>query len=202
MDVDAVAADGADDEAARRAAANASERRPPSAVTPLILVAAVARNGVIGADNRLLWRLPSDLKHFKALTIGKPLVMGRKTYQSIGRLLPGRETIVVTRDRRFSPEGARVAHSLEGALALAAERAAAMGADAIVIAGGGELYAQTIARASRLAITEVALEPEGDARFPPIDPEAWREVKRERGAPGPRDEADFSFVEYARVTPV
>ena len=168
---------------------------------PLILVAAVARNGVIGGDNRLLWRLPSDLKHFKALTMGKPLVMGRKTYQSIGRLLPGRETIVVTRDGRFSAEAALVAHGLESAFALAAERAAAMGAEAIVIAGGGEIYAQTIGRASRLAVTEVALEPEGDARFPPIDPEVWREVKRERGVRGPRDEADFSFVEYVRVRP-
>ena len=168
---------------------------------PLILVAAVARNGVIGGDNRLLWRLPSDLKHFKALTIGKPLVMGRKTYQSIGRLLPGRETIVVTRDRRFLPQDTLVAHSLDAAFALAAERAAAMGAEAIVIAGGGEIYAQTIGRASRLAVTEVALEPEGDARFPPIDPEVWREVKRERGVRGPRDEADFSFVEYVRVRP-
>ena len=97
---------------------------------PLVLVAAVARNGVIGADNRLLWRLSSDLKRFKARTMGKPLVMGRKTFQSIGRPLPGRETIVLTRDRSFSPEGALVAHSLETALALAEERAEAMGADA------------------------------------------------------------------------
>jgi len=167
---------------------------------PLLLVAAVARNGVIGSAGGLAWRLASDLKRFKALTMGKPLVMGRKTYQSIGRLLPGRETIVVTRDRSFSPEGALVAHSLEAALALAAERAAAMGADAIVIAGGGQLYAQTIGRASRLAITEVALEPAGDTRFPPIDPEVWREVKRERGVRGPRDEADFAFVEYTKST--
>ena len=102
--------------------------------------------------------------------MGKPLVMGRKTFESIGRPLPGRETIVVTRDKAFAPAGALVAHSLEAALELAAERADAMGADAIVIAGGGEIYAQTIGRADRLAITEVALEPEGDARFPPIDP--------------------------------
>ena len=88
--------------------------------------------------------------------------------------------------------------TLEGALALAAERAAAMGADAIVIAGGGELYAETIGRADRLAITEVALEPEGDVRFPPIDPGVWREVLREPGARGPRDEADFAFVDYER----
>jgi dihydrofolate reductase len=168
---------------------------------PLILVAAVARNGVIGGHNRLLWRLSSDLKRFKALTMGKPLVMGRKTFESVARPLPGRETIVVTRDERFSAEGVRVAHGLEEALALAAERAEAMGADAIVIAGGGELYAETIGRADRLAVTEVALEPEGDVRFPAIDPALWREVRREAGKRGPKDEAEFTFVEYARVTP-
>ncbi len=165
---------------------------------PLILVAAVARNGIIGADNRLLWRLSSDLKRFKALTMGKPLVMGRKTFQSIGRTLPGRETIVVTRNATFSPQGAIVAHSLEAALALAAERAGALGAEEIVVAGGGELYAQTIGRAARLAITEVALEPQGDTRFPPIIPVEWREVRREKGERGPNDEADFAFVEYER----
>ena len=165
---------------------------------PLILVAAVARNGVIGADDRLAWRLSSDLRRFKALTMGKPLVMGRKTFQSIGRPLPGRDIIVLSRDRSFSPNGALVAHRLDSALALAAGRAAAMGADAIVVAGGGELYAQTIGLASRLAITEVALEPQGDVRFPPIDPGLWREVRREKGARGPKDEADFAFVDYER----
>jgi dihydrofolate reductase len=168
---------------------------PPLA---LLLVAAVARNGVIGSNNRLLWKLSTDLKRFKALTMGKPLVMGRKTFQSIGRALPGRETIVITRDKAFVAEGALVAHSLEAALKLAAERAVAMGADTIVIAGGGEIYAQTIGRADRLAITEVALAPEGDARFPPIDPLRWREVRREKGERGPRDGADFAFVDYER----
>jgi dihydrofolate reductase len=164
----------------------------------LLIVAAVAQNGVIGANSRLLWRLSSDLKRFKALTMGKPLVMGRKTFESIGRPLPGRETIVVTRHAAFVPAGALVAHSLEAALALAAERAAAIRAHAIVIAGGGEIYAQTMGRADRLAITEVALEPEGDARFPPIDPSVWREVRREPGERGPNDEADFVFVDYVR----
>jgi dihydrofolate reductase len=166
---------------------------------PLLLVAAVARNGVIGSDNRLLWRLSSDLKRLKALTMGKPLVMGRKTFQSIGRALPGRETIVITRDKTFAADGVLVAHSLESALKRAGERAAAMRADTIAILGGGEIYAQTIGRADRLAITEVALEPDGDARFPPIDLSRWREVRREKGERGPRDEADFSFVEYERI---
>ena len=165
---------------------------------PLVLVAAVARNGVIGANNRLPWRLSSDLKRFKALTWGKPLLMGRKNFQSIGRSLPGRETIVVTRDPAFAAPGVFVAHSLEAGLDLAAERAQFMGADQIVVAGGGEIYAQTIKRASRLFITEVALDAEGDVHFPPIDPEQWREVKREKGERGPRDEADFAFVEYER----
>ena len=131
--------------------------------------------------------------------MGKPLVMGRKTFQSIGRPLPGRETVVVSRDPSLAPEGALVAPSLEAALDLAAERARAMGADAIVIAGGAEIYAQTIARAERLFITEVALDAAGDARFPPIDPSRWREVRREKGGRGPRDEADFEFVDYERA---
>ncbi len=173
----------------------------PAVTPPLILVAAIARNGVIGGHNRLLWRLPSDLKRFKALTMGKPLIMGRKTFELVARPLPGRETIVATRDQRFSAEGVHVAHGLEEALALAAERAAAMGADAIVVAGGGQLYAETIDRADRLAITEVRLEPEGDVRFPAIDPALWREVRREPGARGPKDDADFTFTDYERRVP-
>jgi dihydrofolate reductase len=166
---------------------------------PLVLVAAVARNGVIGANNRLLWRLPSDLRRFKALTLGKPLVMGRRTFDSIGRPLPGRETIVVTRDPGFKAEGVLVAHGLEAALALAEARAAATGANAVVIAGGGEVFAQTVGRADRLAITEVALAPQGDAVFPTIDPASWREVLREPGVRGLKDEADFAFVNYERA---
>ena len=165
---------------------------------PLVLVAAVARNGIIGVNGGLPWRLSSDLKRFKALTWGKPLVMGRKTFASIGRALPGRDTIVVTRDPAFAPQGVFVAHDLEAGLHLAAERARAMGADDIIIGGGGEIYAQTIGRASRLFITEVALEAEGEARFPAIDPRRWRETSRETGERGPRDEDDFAFVQYDR----
>ncbi len=164
----------------------------------LVLVAAVARNGVIGANQGLPWRLGSDLKRFKALTWGKPLVMGRKTYFTIGRALPGRDTIVVTRDPGLAAPGVFVAHDLEAALHLAGERACAMGAGEIVVAGGGEIYAQTIGRADRLFITEVALDAKGETRFPPIDPGEWREVRREMGERGPRDEADFAFVEYQR----
>ena len=165
---------------------------------PLVLVAAVARNSVIGVDGGLPWRLSSDLKRFKALTWGKPLVMGRKTFDSIRRALPGRETIVVTRDPAFASPGVFVARSVEAALQLARERARAMGANEIIVAGGAEIYAQTIKRASRLFITEVALDAKGEARFPPIDPEQWREISRAKGEHGPRDEADFVFVEYER----
>jgi dihydrofolate reductase len=162
------------------------------------LVAAVARNGVIGLDQGLPWRLSSDMKRYKALTWGKPMVMGRKTYLTIARALPGRETIVVTRDPGFAAPGVLVAHDLEAALELAAKRANVMGASEIIVAGGGEVYAQTIARAERLFITEVALDVNGETRFPPIDPSRWREVSRENGERGPRDEADFAFVEYER----
>ena len=165
---------------------------------PLVLVAAVARNGVIGLDQGLPWRLSSDMKRYKALTWGKPMVMGRKTYLTIARALPGRETIVVTRDPGFAAPGVLVAHDLEAALELAAKRANVMGASEIIVAGGGEVYAQTIARAERLLITEVALDAKGETRFPPIDPGQWREVRRENGERGPRDEADFAFVEYER----
>ena len=159
----------------------------------LSLIAAVARNGAIGAGNAIPWRLSSDLKRFKTLTIGKPLIMGRKTFQAIGAPLPGRKVIVVTRDRAWSHAGVEVAHDIDAALA------AARGASEIIVAGGGEIYAQTIGIADRLYITEVDLDPPCDARFPPIDAAQWREVKREKGLRGPRDAADFVFVDYERA---
>ena len=165
---------------------------------PLVIVAAVARNRVIGRDNGLAWRLSSDLKHFKALTLGKPLLMGRKTFASIGRPLPGRQTIVVTRDRSAQIPGVLIAHDLAAGLAQAQAAAQAMQATEIIIAGGGEIYAQTLAQAARLHITEVDLAPEGDALFPAIDPALWCETARQRHLPSPNDEAAFSFVTYQR----
>jgi dihydrofolate reductase len=165
---------------------------------PIALVAAVARNGVIGAGNRLIWKLSTDLKRFRALTWGKPLVMGRKSFESIGRPLPGRETIVVTRDPGLAPDGVRIAHDVDAALSLAEEVAREMNAGEIIVAGGGEIYRQTIDRVDRLFITEVDLAPEGDVYFPAIDPARWREASRERGVRGDRDEADFMFVGYAK----
>ena len=172
---------------------------------PITLIAAVARNGVIGSDNRLLWRLRTDLQHFKARTLGKPLIMGRKTFQSIGKPLPGRETIVVTRDASFaapgdgkSAPGVLVAHDVDAALTLAATIARRMGASEIIIAGGGELYRQTIGRADRLAITEVNLAPQGDVTFPAVDPAQWREASRAAHPAADHDESSFVFVDYVR----
>ena len=162
---------------------------------PLItLVAAVARNGAIGVGNALPWRISTDLKRFKALTLGKPLVMGRKTFESIGSPLPGRQSIVVTRDKGWAYPGVEVAPNLKAALELARKTLA----PEIIIGGGGEIYAQTIGIADRLHITEVDLAPEGDARFPDIDRAMWREVKRETPERGPRDDAAVAFVDYER----
>ncbi|HEV2574138.1 MAG TPA: dihydrofolate reductase [Beijerinckiaceae bacterium] len=170
---------------------------------PIVLVAAVARNGVIGGDNQLLWRLSTDLKRYKALTWGKPMLMGRKTFESIGKALPGRETIVITRNADFAAPGVLTAPTLEAALDLAGTRAEAMGADAIIVAGGGEIYAQAMPFATRLEITEVDLAPPGDTYFPEVDASAWRLVQRIAHGPGglelgPNDQAPFTFVTYER----
>jgi dihydrofolate reductase len=168
-------------------------------VTSLALIAAVARNGVIGRDNQLLWRLKSDLQHFRRQTIGRPVLMGRKTFDSIGRPLPGRLTIVITRDGSFHAEGVLTSSSIEEAVQLA-ERSASrtINAERVMVAGGGEIYAQTIDRAARLFITEVDLEVDGDAFFPKIDRSVWLDTWRESHPMGPDDEAAFSFVEYVR----
>jgi dihydrofolate reductase len=162
------------------------------------LIAAVARNGAIGADNRLLWRLPSDLKRFRALTLDKPLIMGRKTFISIGRPLPGRRNIVVTRDPAFAHTDVVVAHDIASALRIAKKIASESGQDSVSIGGGAEIYRQTIDLADRLFVTEVDSAPAGDAKFPEIDPLVWREVRRETPARTKRDEVDFAFVDYER----
>ncbi|WP_026605988.1 dihydrofolate reductase [Methylocapsa acidiphila] len=170
---------------------------------PLALVAAIAKNGVIGAENRMPWRLPSDLKRFRSITLGKPLLMGRKTFHAIGRALPGRETVILTRDLDFKPfaestPGVYVAHELEAALALSAVRAAAMGAEEIIVAGGADLYAALIARARRMRLTFVDLAPEGDVRFPAVDWSEWIEESWVSPEPDPMDEAKFAFVDFRR----
>jgi dihydrofolate reductase len=159
----------------------------------LVGIAAVARNGVIGADGDIPWRVPADWRRFKALTTGHTLVMGRKTYDSIGRPLPGRTTIVVTRDRRWRGDGVLVAPTLDEALTLATDREPAT----VWVAGGGEVYAATWDRLDRLEITTVDVEPAGSVLLPAIDPEVWLETAREEHA-ADGDVPAYAFVSYAR----
>ncbi len=142
----------------------------------LCLVVAVARNGVIGARGGLAWRISDDLKWFKSATMGKPMVMGRKTFDSIGKVLPGRDNIVVTRAPDFTAEGVYIARRLESALELAGHCAGARGVDEIAVIGGGEIYAQSIARADRIYLTRVDAEIEGDTYFPALDSGDWDET--------------------------
>jgi dihydrofolate reductase len=162
------------------------------------MVAAVAANGVIGAGNALPFRLSTDLKRFKALTIGKPVIMGRKTYDSIGRALPGRINIVITRQAEWGAPGIVTAASIDEAIRTAAAAAEATGADAISIIGGGEIYAQAIKRADRLFITHVEGEVEGDTHFPPIDPERFSPAPAELVPAGEKDSHATRFVVYER----
>jgi dihydrofolate reductase len=170
----------------------------PATAPALVLVAAVADNGVIGQGGGLPWRLKSDLRNFRAVTIGKPVVMGRKTYISIGKPLPGRTNIVVSRNRDFAAPGVVVAPSITAALAIARGDALRRSADAIAVIGGAELYAHTIGQADRLVITHVRLRPEGDTVFPVIDPARWREVARSAHVAGPDDAAGFTVLVYER----
>ncbi len=175
--------------------------RDHAARVPIVLVAAVADNGVIGQGGGLPWRLKSDLQYFRAVTMGKPVVMGRKTFASIGKPLAGRTNIVISRDKNFSAPGALVAASLDAALAAARGDALRRGADAIAVIGGTEIYRQTVGRADRLVITRVHLRPDGDAVFPEIDARIWDEIERSEHQPGPEDAAGFSRVLYGRRAP-
>jgi dihydrofolate reductase len=165
----------------------------------ILLVAAVAENGVIGRGNALPWRLKSDMQHFRALTMGKPVVMGRKTYLSIGRPLQRRTTIVVSRDRDFTAPGIVAAPSLAAALTTARGDALRRNADTIVVAGGAEIYAQAMSLATRLAITHVHKQIDGDAYFPAIDPIEWHESTRSEHEAAAEDEAAFALVTYERA---
>ena len=164
----------------------------------LVAIVAVAKNGVIGLRNAMPWRISSDLKRFKALTMGKPLIVGRRTYESFGRPLPGRRLIVVTRNPDFSAPDAEAAASPEAALILAREAAAQMGAREIMIGGGAEIFRALLDQVDRVELTEIALSPAGDAFLPPFDPTVWREVGRQSPPRGAADEADFSFVTLER----
>ena len=163
---------------------------PPPRISIIVVM---AKNGVIGRDNRLPWHLPADLAHFKAVTMGKPMVMGRKTWESLPGLLPGRRHIVISRKPDYRAEGCTLVHSLDQALSAAGE------APEVMVVGGGTIYKESLPRADRLYLTLIDAEVEGDVRFPEIDPAAWRELSRE---PHPADERNayaYTFVELERV---
>lgn len=166
---------------------------------PIALVVAVARNGVIGRDGDLPWRISSDLKRFKQVTLGKPVVMGRKTWDSLPRKpLPGRVNIVISRTLADAP-GALVRRDLDEALEAAEAVALSDGAQEICIIGGAQIYAAMLERASRIYLTEVDLAPQGDSRFPALDPAVWREVSAERVEPAEGDDAGFTARLLERV---
>ena len=162
------------------------------------MIAAVAANGVIGRDGEIPWKIPSDMAFFKRTTMGKPIVMGRKQFESVGRPLPGRTNIVVTRQAGYQLDGVIVIDSLEAAIAYAGTIAEADGADEAMIIGGGEIYAQGIGLADRLYISHVALNPEGNVTFPAIDPDRWTVVEEPEVTPSERDEAVYRIAIYAR----
>jgi dihydrofolate reductase len=164
----------------------------------IVLVAAVAENNVIGRDGKMPWHLKSDLKHFRALTINKPVVMGRKTYESIGKPLKDRTNIVLTKDLRLVVPGGVLATSMDAALSFARQDAKRRGVDEIMVIGGGDVFSLTLPLAQRLEITHVHANPGGDAFFPPIDPKQWREIVRKKYDAGPDDSDSFTVATYLR----
>lgn len=164
----------------------------------IVLVAAVGENGVIGRNGALPWRLKSDLAHFRALTINKPVVMGRKTWQSIGGPLKDRTNIVVTRDPSFAAHGALVVPTFEAALDAARKDAEVRGTDEIAVIGGSDIFLAAMPLADRLEITHVHAAPEGDVRFPPIDRSVWRALSQQSYPAGPDDSAAFTVAAYLR----
>jgi len=162
------------------------------------MIAAVGENGVIGSDQSIPWRIPSDFAWFKQQTLGKPMVMGRKQFETVGKPLPGRTNIVITRRRDFQPQGVVVVESPEAALDHAEKIAPADGAQEIMIIGGGEIYALFMPAAERLYITHVDLAPDGDVFFPKITQEDWTVIDLPEVAPSPRDEATYRVKVYER----
>ncbi len=165
----------------------------------IVHVVAVALNGVIGADGNMPWHLPSDLKRFRQITMGKPVVMGRKTFESIGKPLPGRANIVISRSAAYEVDGVHVVSSVDEALQLATRLARDTGAQEVCVIGGGEIYRQTLQSAQRIYMTRVMAEMAGDTVYPALEPGAWEEVAREHHQEGPKDTADFDIVTLERV---
>ncbi|MCF6320710.1 MAG: dihydrofolate reductase [Rhizobiaceae bacterium] len=163
----------------------------------IALIVAIAQNGVIGFDGAMPWRLSADMKRFKAITMGKPVVMGRKTYESIGRSLPGRLNVIVSRSG-FEAQGVSTVGSVEAALELSRDWARANDADEICIIGGGEIYRQSIGLADKLYVTHVLTQPDGDTLFPAIEEARWRVISSERTGKSENDSAETIFVVYER----
>ena len=164
----------------------------------VVLVAAIGDNFVIGREGQLPWRLKSDLQHFRKLTLNRPVIMGRKTHESIGKVLPGRTNIVLTRDLTWVARGAVLATSLDAALSFARSDAAKRGVDEIMVIGGSDIFSATMPMADRLEITHVHASPEGDTVFPLIDPEVWQEQSRQDHFAGPDDDFSFAVATYIR----
>lgn len=162
------------------------------------LIAAVGANGVIGKDGDMPWRIPSDFAWFKRSTMGKPMIMGRKQFETFPKPLAGRPHIVVTRQKDYAPEGVSVVHDLDAAYALAERMAAEAGVDEIMVIGGGDIYAQAMARADRLYISHVELSPDGDVRFPTIDPAIWTVIDTPEVTPSEKDAAPYRIKIYQR----
>ena len=159
---------------------------------PIIsLIAAMANNRVIGKDNEMPWHLPADLAHFKAVTLGKPIIMGRKTYESIGRPLPGRKNIVISRNNSYTLEGCETVSSLEKAMELVSD------VEELMIIGGGYLYSQTLSQADRLYLTFIDLDVDGDTQFPEFEHLELKEVKREKHLKDEKNPYDYQFVDFA-----
>ena len=162
------------------------------------IIVAVADNGVIGRNGTLPWRISSDLKTFRRLTMGKPLIMGRRTFQSLQKPLDGRDNIVITRNAKYRPEGAIIANGFEAALAIARDCATKRGVDEIAVIGGTSVFAEALPIADRIYKTEVHGSPAGDAFFPPVDWHAWEEIAREELPRGPNDDFTATLVSLRR----
>jgi len=166
---------------------------------PVVIVVAVAENGVIGRNGQMPWRIPGDLKHFKSVTMGKPVVMGRKTYDSIGKPLPGRTNIVLTHDRSWRADGVLAGHSLEEVMRLANEDARRTGASEIAIIGGSTLFEKTLPVADKIELSVVHASAEGDVFFPDYDKSAFKETRREGPMQGEKDDYPYSTVTLERI---
>jgi dihydrofolate reductase len=164
----------------------------------IVLVAAIGENYAIGFEGKLPWHISSDLKHFRALTLNKPIIMGRKTFESIGKPLDQRTNIVVSRSLARIGTGVVLATSIDAALAFARSDAEKRGAKEIMAIGGGDIFSALMPRASRLEITHVHAAPEGDSFFPPIDPEQWEQRSSREIPAGPKDSASFALATYVR----